>query len=70
MYNINIRVEVDTGVFPNELKNTELAELVVESAVGCVLQNLFTTVTIKEVSISPSPRDGERDWDALLSQDL
>jgi hypothetical protein len=70
MYNISIRVEVDTGVFPNELKNAELAELVVESAVGCALQNLFTTVTIKEVSISPSPRDVERDWDALLSQDL
>jgi len=70
MYTIKIHVEADAAVFPYELKNTELAELVVEGAVACSLENLFTSVTIKEVSISRSSRDVEQDWDALLSQNL
>ena len=67
---LNIRVEVAGAVLPYELKNIELAELVVESAVGCSLENLFAIVCMKEVSISPSSGEVERDWDALLSQEL
>jgi hypothetical protein len=67
MFIINIHVEVDAAMLPYELQNIELAELVVESAVGCSLERLFPTVNIKEVSIKPSPREVERDWDALLS---
>jgi hypothetical protein len=67
MYTINIRVEVDAALFPYELKNIELAEMVVEGAVGCSLEPLFATVTMKEVKISQSPREVERDWDALPS---
>jgi len=70
MYTIKIHVEVDAAVFPYELKNTELAEFVVEGAVGCSLENLFTSVNIKEVSITPSSRETEQDWDALLPQNL
>jgi hypothetical protein len=72
MYTINIRIKVDAVVFPYQLRNTELVELVVESAVGCALQNLFATVDIKDISMSPASEDEEveRDWDALLSQDF
>lgn len=66
-YTINILVEVDAALLPYELKNIEMAEMVVESVVGCSLEGLFATVTMKEVKISPSPREVERDWDALLS---
>jgi len=67
MYTIDIHVEVDATAFPYELKNIEIAELVVESAVGCSLQDLFETVSMKDVSINPTPGDVERDWDTLLS---
>jgi len=67
MYTIDIRIEVDATAFPCELKNIELAELVVESAVGCSLQDLFETVSMKDVSINPTSGDVERDWDSLLS---
>ena len=70
MYTIKIHIEADAAVFPYELKNTGLVEFVVESAVGCSLEGLFTEVIMKEVTISRSPREVEQDWDALLSQDL
>src|SRR5260370_16058883 len=36
----------------HELKNTGLAEIAVEGAVACYLENLFTYVSIKNVTIS------------------
>ena len=68
-YTIKIHIEADASVLPYELKNTEAVELIVESAVGCSLENLYTSVAL-EVNINPSPRDIEQDWDALLPQDL
>ena len=70
MYTIKIHIEADAAVFPYELKNTGLVEFVVESAVGCSLEGLFTEVIMKEVTISRSPREVEQDWDALLSQNF
>ena len=52
-------------MLPYELKNTGVVELIVESAVGCSLGDLYTSVAL-EVNIDPSPRDIEQDWDALL----
>jgi hypothetical protein len=69
-YTIKIHIEADATVFPYELKNIELAEIVVEGAVACSLQGLFTEVIMKEVTISRSPREVEQDWDALLSQNF
>jgi hypothetical protein len=69
-YTIQIHIEADASVLPYELKNTGAVELIVEAAVGCSLQGLFTEVIMKEVTISRSPREIEQDWDALLSQDL
>lgn len=66
LYTIDIRIEVDAAAFPDELKNIELAELVVESTVGCSLQDVFETVSMKEVSIRSAPGNMEQDWDALL----
>ena len=43
--------------------------MAVESAVGCTLEKLFPTVNMREVTISPSSREAESDWDALLSAD-
>src|SRR5947207_15981744 len=54
MYNIQITVEAEGPLFPKELKNPELAELTVEGAVACYLENLFTYVSIKNVTISRS----------------
>jgi hypothetical protein len=70
MYDIIIRVQVDAAVVPYKLENIELAELVVEDAVGCTLEKLFAIVDMKEVTISPSSQKVEVDWDALLSQDF
>ena len=69
-YTIKIHIEADASVLPYELKNTGAVELIVEAAVGCSLQGLFTEVIMKEVTISRSPREVEQDWDALLSQNL
>jgi len=69
-YTIKIHIEADASVFPYELKNTRLAEIVVEGAVACSLEGLFTEVIMKEVTISRSPREVEQDWDALLSQNF
>jgi len=69
MYDVIIRVQIDAAVLPYELKNIELAELAVEGAVGCTLEKLFPTVNMKEVTISPSSREAESDWDTLLSAD-
>jgi hypothetical protein len=69
MYDITIRARVDAAVLPYELKNIELAEMVVESAVGCTLEKLFSIVNMKGVTISLSSRELEPDWDSLLSQD-
>jgi len=57
-------------VFPYKLENIELAELVIEDAVGCTLEKLFAIVDMKEVTVSPSSQKVEVDWDALLSQDF
>src|ERR1700730_14080261 len=54
MYTFNIQAEADGPLFPKELKNPELAELAVEGAVACYLENLFTYVSIKNVTISRS----------------
>ena len=54
MYNIQIQVEAEGPLFPKELKNPELAELTVEGAVAYYLENLFTYVSIKNVTISRS----------------
>ncbi len=70
MYTFNIQAEADGPLFPHELKNTGLAEIAVEGEVGCSLEKLFTYATIKEVTISRSPREVEQDWDALLSQNF
>lgn len=67
-YTIQILIEADASVLPYELKNTVLVEMIVESAVGCSLQDLYTEVTMKDVTISRSPREVEQDWDTLLSQ--
>ena len=67
-YTIQIHVEADASVLPYELKNTVLVEMIVESAVGCSLQDLYTEVIMKDVTISRSPREVEQDWDTLLSQ--
>ena len=69
-YTIKIHIEADASVLPYELKNTGAVELIVEAAVGCSLQDLFTEVIMKEVTISRSPREIEQDWDALLSQNF
>jgi hypothetical protein len=69
MYDITIRVRVDAAVFPYELKNIELTELAIESAVGITLEKLFSSVDMKEVTINPSSRERELDLDSLLSQD-
>jgi hypothetical protein len=69
MYDITIRARVDAAVFPYELKNIELTEMAIESAVGCTLEKLFLIVNMREVTISPSSRELEPDWDSLLSQD-
>ena len=68
-YTIQIHIEADASVLPYELKNTGVVELIVESAVGCSLGDLYTSVAL-EVKIDPSPRDIEQDWDALLPQNL
>jgi hypothetical protein len=67
LYTIDIRIEVDATAFPYELKNIELAELVVESTVGCSLQDVFETVNMKEVTIKSAPENKDQDWDALLT---
>jgi hypothetical protein len=69
MYDIFIRAQVDASVFPYELKNIELTEMTVEGAVGCTLEKLFAIVNMKEVTMTPSSRELEPDWDSLLSQD-
>ena len=63
---IKIHLEADASVLPYELKNTEAVEVIVESTVGCSLQDLYTTIDLIEVNIDPSPKDIEQDWDALL----
>ena len=67
-YTIQIHIEADASVLPYELKNTEAVEMIVESAVGCSLEGLYTEVIMKDVTISRSPREVEQDWDTLLSQ--
>jgi hypothetical protein len=67
LYTIDIRIEVDAAAFPYELKNIDLAELVVESTVGCSLQDVFETVNMKEVTIRSAPENKDQDWDALLA---
>jgi len=67
LYTIDIRIEVDAAAFPYELENIELAELVVESTVGCSLQDVFETVNMKEVTIRSAPENKDQDWDALLA---
>src|SRR5260370_39593812 len=52
MYTFNIQAEANGPLFPHELKNTGLAEIAVEGAVACYLENLFTYVSIKNVTIS------------------
>lgn len=69
MYTLLIRAEVDAAIVSYELTHLERIELTVEGAVACTLQALFVTVDMKEVSISPSSREVERDWDSLLAQD-
>jgi hypothetical protein len=69
MYDITIRARVDAAVFPYELKNIELTEMAIESAVGIILEKLFSIVDMKEVTINPSSRERELDLDSLLSQD-
>ena len=69
MYTLLIRAEVDAAVIPYELTHLEQIELTVESAVACALQALFVSVDMKEVSICPSSREVERDWDSLLAPD-
>ncbi|HLH62403.1 MAG TPA: hypothetical protein VKV20_12025 [Ktedonobacteraceae bacterium] len=69
MYELMIRAQVDASVFPYELKNVELAEMTIEGAVACVLEKLFLVVNMREVTMTPSSREYERDWDSLLSQD-
>ena len=69
MYDIIIRARVDAAVFPYELKNIELTEMAIESAVGIILEKLFSIVDMKEVTINPSSRERELDLDSLLSQD-
>ena len=67
MYDIIIRVRVDAAEVPYELTNIELTELAVESAVGITLEKLFSSVDMKEVTITPSSRERELDLDSLLS---
>jgi len=67
-YTIQILIEADASVLPYELTNTGHVEMIVESAVGCSLQDLYTEVIMKDVTISRSPREVEHDWDTLLSQ--
>jgi hypothetical protein len=69
MYDITIRARVDAAVVPYELKNIELTEMAIESAVGIILEKLFSIVDMKEVTINPSSRERELDLDSLLSQD-
>ena len=67
MYDIIIHARVDAAVLPYELKNIELTEMAIESAVGCTLEKLFSIVDMKEVAINPSSRERELDLDSLLS---
>lgn len=67
LYTIDIRIEVDAAAFPFELKTIEQAELVVESTVGCSLEDVFETVNMKEVTIRSAPDNKDQDWDALLA---
>ncbi len=69
MYDITIRARVDAAVVPYELKNIELTEMAIESAVGIILEKLFSIVDMKEVTLNPSSRERELDLDSLLSQD-
>ncbi|HJT59824.1 MAG TPA: hypothetical protein VJ761_25160 [Ktedonobacteraceae bacterium] len=69
MYDIVIRAQVEASVVPYELKNIEVTEFMVESAVGTTLEKLFAIVTMKGVTITPSSRELEPDLDSLLSQE-
>ena len=69
MYDIVIRAQVEASVVPYELKNIEVTEFMVESAVGTTLEKLFAIVTMKGVTITSSSRELEPDLDSLLSQE-
>ncbi len=69
MYDITIRAQVDASVFPYVLTDIGQTEMTVEAAIGCTLEKLFAIVNMKGVTISPSERELEPNWDSVLSQE-